>query len=1183
MTKNPTTPASTVLRFAFLLALFSGMNALAQPLSGILPKYDAYIYQSAITFQWNSMPNAVDYTLVLANDAAFTQNVVQSPPQAGTTWTSDPLGFGTWFWKVIGDDGVQNTEGTVGKINYYLPSEDPNLVLWLKADEGILLDANSKVQSWQDLSPNNFLLQQTVDTKKPIIQSNVLNGFPTIRFQGGQVLSGGDILDLGTNNRSSFVVGNHTTTSISYFYAKALLNAANSRYGLTFRNNNDLRSVYIDVMDRSAIGTAPRTSNLFSAMSSQIDRTAGTNKVLQSNFLLTNTSGLSSAHNMDSPFRFLIGAFNDGTDTGESNFLNGNIAEIIFIDSVSSFLSIDIHGYLKHKYSPPLNLGRDTVFNNSFCNHTLSATSGYTNLLWSTGQTLSSISVNETGTYWVRGTDLLGFIWGDTIQVTFPSIPQPINTAICVGESNTWNADMGAGYTYLWSTGATTPSIDITTPGTYSVTVTGSGGCSRSSGNYTFSVDNYANTAYLGNDTTLCAGNQIALQVGAGETVDYFWNGASTIAQPPYAIVDTTGNYFLESINVNGCVARDTINITIVGVAPVANFSTSNVCDGTNAVFTDLSTAAGSDPLVIWNWNFGDSNTSSIQNPSHLYASSGSYPVILYVESEGGCGAFANGSVQVYANPTASFAVENTCINETIAFASTSTDGTAEINAWLWNFGQPASGMGNTSILQNPTRNYNELGTFNVTLLVTDMNSCTDEVTVPVTILESPVAQFTASDICAGVPITFTNTSTVGAPLFIQDYLWDFGDNTFSPMPSPNKTYNNIGFHTINLTVTASNGCTDIAQVQQFTHAYPVPNFANSPACAGTWTTLTDVSTVATGTVAASSWEINLTNNLTGSPTAFVFANAGPNNVKLTSTSDFGCTKDTMKIITVNPALNASFTTSPLVVNAGDPVIFTNTTVGATVGSWDFGDGNTSLDIEPVHTYSTQWIDSTMTVEYIVSNSFGCVDTAYTNLPVFKARFDLAVQNIFLDEDNGYYNIGVQLRNLGTSVIDYADVEIRLSNGTALKDRYENTIQGGQSVVMVFPSQPSAFFSAQNGFEDWICAEAMPFNAANLSDEDLSNNRFCKNIEGEAPVLIGPNPNPATDQFTFELIISTESTLTVDLTDSRGRAVRNYFNNTILNKGLYTITEPTLGLESGVYYLRMSSGEVKVVRKVVVN
>jgi PKD repeat protein len=837
--------------------------------------------------------------------------------------------------------------------------------------------------------------------------------------------------------------------------------------------------------------------------------------------------------------------------------------------------------YLKYKYHPPMNLGADVV-QSSFCNSTLTATAGFTNLLWSNGATSSSIAVNTSGNYWVRGTDAFGFVWYDTIQVTYPSIPQPINTAICLGESNTWNADMGAGYTYLWSTGATTPSLSISTPGTYSVTVTGPGGCSRNSGNYTFSIDNYANTAFLGNDTSLCSGNLIALQVGAAETVDYFWNGASTIAQPPYAIVDTTGNYFLESININGCVARDTIGITITGVAPVAVFSAANVCEGTAVTFTDASFASNGDPVDEWLWSFGDSESSALQNPQHVYAAPGIYPLQLYV-AQGGCGAFANGSVQVYENPTASFSVNSTCFNQTTSFASTSTDGTAEINTWLWNFGQPSSGMGNTSVLPNPTRSYNELGTFNVTLLVTDLNSCTDEVTVPVTISESPVAQFTASDICAGAPITFVNTSSVSSPLFIQDYLWDFGDNTYSPMPQPNKTYNNIGFHTINLTVTASNGCTDIVQVQQFTHAYPVPNFTNGPACAGTWTTLTDVSTVATGTVAASSWEINLTNNLTGSPTAFVFANAGPNNVKLTTTSDFGCTKDTMKVITVNPALNALFTTSPSVIIAGDPVIFTNATIGATSGTWDFGDGSTSTDTAPVHTYSTQWIDSTMTVQYVVSNSFGCVDTAYTNLPVFKARFDLAVQNIFLDEVNGYYNIGVQLRNLGTSVIDYADVEIRLSNGTALKDRYENPIQGGQSVVMVFSSQPSAFFSAQNGFEDWICAEAMPFNAANLSDEDLSNNRFCKNIEGEAPVLIGPNPNPATDQFTFELIISTESTLTVDLTDSRGRAVRNYFDNTTLNKGLYTITEPTLGLESGVYYLRMSSGEVKVVRKVVVN
>jgi PKD repeat protein len=1173
MTKNPTTPASTVLRFVCLLALFSGMNALAQPLSGILPKYGRYVESQNVFFQWNSMPNAVNYQVELAQNSAFTLNVISSGELTEMSWTGTLTSTGTWFWRVIGSNGSISQTSSINKFQFIKPNNINGNTLWLKADTSLVL-TGTQVAQWNDISGNNHSFIQSTAVDQPILTNagTILNNKPVVRFDGASdFLNGGDILNVGTNSQTTFVVARGT----GVYYAK-YGNGVSPLNIYSCYNLGSEEAIEFAGLGFQAFSTTNATN--FHILNFRADRTAGTGRLYRNLAQVAgaNLTGVTSGYNMTTTNPLLLGRYRL---SGSAFFMNGDMAEVIFYNvSLNDSLRGIVGNYLSDKYAPPINLGRDSTVTLGFCPITLNAPTGYTNLLWSTGATSASINVSTDGAYWVRGTNLFGQISFDTIQVTYPSIPQPTNTFICEGESNTWSADMGAGYTYLWSSGATTPNLEITTPGTYSVTVTGPGGCSRNSGNFTFSIDNYTNTAFLGNDTSLCSGNLIALQVGASETVSYLWpNGATT----PNYIVDTTGNYFVETVNINGCVARDTIGITITGVAPVAVFTTANVCEGTAVNFTDASFASNGDPVDEWLWSFGDTETSAVQNPNHVYATPGIYPIQLYV-AQGGCGAFATGSVQVYENPIASFSVSSTCFNQTTAFASTSTDGTAEINAWLWNFGQPASGMGNTSVLPNPTRTYNELGTFNVTLLVTDLNNCTDEVTVPVTISESPVAQFTASDICVGAPITFTNTSSVTAPLFIQDYLWDFGDNTFSPMPQPNKTYNNIGFHTIGLTVTASNGCTDLIQVQQFTHAFPVPNFTNGPACASTWTSLTDVSTVETGTIASSSWEINLTNNLTGSPTAFVFANAGLNNIKLTTTSDFGCTKDTMKVITVNPTLNAAFTTYPSVIIAGDAVIFNNATIGSTSGTWDFGDGSTSTDAAPVHVYDTQWIDSTMTVEYIVSNSFGCVDTAYTNLPVFKARFDLALQNIFLDEDNGYYNIGVQLRNLGTSVIDFADVEIRLSNGTALKDRYENPIQGGQSAVMVFPSQPSAFFSEQNGFEDWICAVATPFNAANLIDEDQSNNRFCKNIEGEAPVLIGPNPNPATDQFTFELIISTESTLTVELTDSRGRAVRNYFDNTTLNKGLYTITEPTLGLESGVYYLRMSSGEVSEMRKVVV-
>jgi hypothetical protein len=190
-----------------------------------------------------------------------------------------------------------------------------------------------------------------------------------------------------------------------------------------------------------------------------INRLTSTNRSTLNNFQLgTNTHLSTFIHDMNSSFRFLVGAYNNTNDDGELIFLNGHISEIVFVDSDNATQLDSVQNYLKHKYHPPMNLGADVV-QSSFCNSTLTATAGFTNLLWSNGATSSSIAVNTSGNYWVRGTDAFGFVWYDTIQVTYPSIPQPINTAICVGESNTWNADMGAGYTYLWSTGATTPSM----------------------------------------------------------------------------------------------------------------------------------------------------------------------------------------------------------------------------------------------------------------------------------------------------------------------------------------------------------------------------------------------------------------------------------------------------------------------------------------------------------------------------------------------------------------------------------------------------------------------------------------------------------------------------------------------------------------------------------------------------
>jgi hypothetical protein len=135
----------------------------------------------------------------------------------------------------------------------------------------------------------------------------------------------------------------------------------------------------------------------------------------------------------------------------------------------------------------------------------------------------------------------------------------------------------------------------------------------------------------------------------------------------------------------------------------------------------------------------------------------------------------------------------------------------------------------------------------------------------------------------------------------------------------------------------------------------------------------------------------------------------------------------------------------------------------------------------------------------------------------------------------------------------------------------------GKTKIKVFTSKPSAFASSEDGEDAWICAEGKPYSGLNLSDEDWSNNEFCKNVEGTLPVLIGPTPNPATEQFTFAVLITTESVVNLQLIDARGRIVKIFHEDTTLQKGLYNFTVPLQGMGSGVYLLRMNDEVKRVV------
>ncbi|MFN5032401.1 MAG: PKD domain-containing protein, partial [Flavobacteriia bacterium] len=853
---------------SFVINIFP---AYCQELSLVYPKNESYVLpDEPITFRWNKKENADTYSLKISQDPTF-----QTIDFQVANLTSNSFAYnspsGMYYWQVTAHTGAQNVLSNTLVYHSFEPSDIPELSLWLDADEGLSVDGSNLIDSWTDKSSNTFQLSQSNPSKKPYQQLDALNHRPAMHFSGGQVLNGGDILDIGTNSRSMFVVGKMGASNQTFF-AKSLLAGAPNRYALLKESTPYF--LYSD-NGNGAAGCA-MTEIKYALYSVRSDRSSSKNYFSVDNFCLT-SGNISSSYNMNSIFRFLIGAYNNATDNGEALFLNGDINEIVFIETSDTSKVRTIQSYLRYKYCPPIDLGKDTTIANNFCPINLNIETGFTNVLWSTGETVGTISINQPGLYWVRGTDLFGYVSYDTVQVNYPEIQAPNSEFICLGQSVGWDAGLGSNYTYNWTTGATTESINITTPGGYSVTVTDQLGCTRISDPIIFTTDYYEATTYLGADTSLCTGNPIALQVGAAETVSYAWQGNTASSAPSYAVAGT-GNYWVESVNVNGCVARDTIFITNVGTAPIAQFSVSDHCKGLSSGIVDQSTGVGPDNVVLWHWNLGDGTELSQQTVNYTYPAAGNYPIELYVQSAGGCGAYHYDTVQVFETPQADFNFIGHCQGQEVLFTEGAVLGGAPISSYSWNFDMPWMGAYNTSTINIPNRIFDEVGTYDVVLQVTDGNGCQDAVTLPVVIDPTPVANYVFESTCQGSPIQFLNTSVTQAS---STYLWDFGDNTSSILVNPAKTFPDYGIVPVQLSVTNLSGCTDtvLQNVQVF--AFPLTSLQIGPACMDSYTTLENTSTVPLGAIDSTIWILNQTDTLFGADAAWMVNAMGQQQVDM--------------------------------------------------------------------------------------------------------------------------------------------------------------------------------------------------------------------------------------------------------------------------------------------------------------
>ncbi len=453
-------------------------------------------------------------------------------------------------------------------------------------------------------------------------------------------------------------------------------------------------------------------------------------------------------------------------------------------------------------------------------------------------------------------------------------------------------------------------------------------------------------------------------------------------------------------LSVSTAAGDDTENkpsYVVVSPAPTApNVGISAVPTGGVAplvvTFTDQSVNGGS-PITSWAWGFGDGGTSTAQNPSHTYTSVGAYTVSLTVTNIVGSDTDSiPGFITVSpVAPTASFSASPTSGSAPLAvnFTDQSANGGAAITSWAWSFGD-----GGASTEQNPSHTYTTVGTYTVSLTVTNVaGSDTDSIPGLVTVSPSaPTASFTALPTVGFVPlaVTFTDQSVNGGSP-ITSWAWSFGDGGTSTLQSPSHTYGAAGTYTVSLAVTNAVGSdTDTIPNLITASVVPVPptaQFSGTPTSgnAPLAVTFTDLSTAGTSPITTRLWDFGDGTTSTATNPSHTYAGPGGYTVALSiSTADGDDTENKPSYIVVSPALlppTAAFSAVPTAGFVPLAVAFTDlSTDGGTAitsRAWNFGDGGTSTEQNPSHTYNAV---GTYTVSLAVTNAVGSDTDTIPNL-----------------------------------------------------------------------------------------------------------------------------------------------------------------------------------------------------------
>ncbi|MBT8195583.1 MAG: choice-of-anchor L domain-containing protein [Bacteroidia bacterium] len=655
---------------------------------------------------------------------------------------------------------------------------------------------------------------------------------------------------------------------------------------------------------------------------------------------------------------------------------------------------------------------------------TLDAGSGYSSYLWSNGNTGNLVSTSVANTYTVTVTDANGCSNTASAAVNVLPNPSPSITGvptICSGFTSV--LDAGTGYSsYSWSTGAGSQSLNATNSGVYTVTVTDASGCTGTN-DFSLTVNPNPIPLILG-QTDICVGDVATLNSNTAFS-SYVWsNGAST------NVINTSvaGLYTLTVTDPNGCTGSDQLSLTVHAL-PTPSITGANVlCDGNSSVFD----AGGGYSTYLW--NTGASTQIINVNVAGTYT--------VTVSDNIGCENETDRALAVNQNPVPVI----TGVNAFCDGSSSMLDAGVGYTSYNWN-----GGASSQSLSVSSTGNY--------TVTVTDANGCTGSASMGVNVHSLPTPNIVGpTDICDG------DVATLDAGNTYISYNWSSGQNSSSINVSNTSNYI--------VTVTDNNGCTGSTQQQLTSHSLPTPVITGlNLICDGSSTNLdagngfaqylwSNGNSAQVQSISNSqTFVVTVTDNFgcegTSPPHDVLvdvpIANINPlgpldfcddedvtlvaNNgvsylwsdgstaaqITVNSTNSYVVSvTDTAGCVAVSAPISVEAHMTPIVNLANEPynlcdqlsVSFINNSVYPPGSSilWNFGDGSTGSNVNPIHTYQNAGIYN---VTLTIRSQYGCEDTDSIEVTVDVVPYPEA-----------YFEMSTDMASIFNSKIEFTDLSL---------------------------------------------------------------------------------------------------------------------------------------------------------------